>query len=67
MKVGKMVNKLKIFAFQIQSGCSGNGNKFESLAECREKCGNFVPKEAGGHEGHGMVLPVRECTFFESH
>ena len=45
----------------LYEGCSGNGNKFESLAECREKCGNFVPKEAGGHEGHGMVLPVPKC------
>uniref|UniRef100_A0A914I531 BPTI/Kunitz inhibitor domain-containing protein n=1 Tax=Globodera rostochiensis TaxID=31243 RepID=A0A914I531_GLORO len=46
-------------------GCAGNGNRFDSMAQCRQKCANFEPVQGnagGGEEGHHMVLPVPKCS-----
>uniref|UniRef100_A0AC35GAY0 BPTI/Kunitz inhibitor domain-containing protein n=1 Tax=Panagrolaimus sp. PS1159 TaxID=55785 RepID=A0AC35GAY0_9BILA len=41
-------------------GCNGNENRFESLAECRQKCAN-VTSGSSSSSGHSMVISVPKC------
>ena len=54
----KLKNKKKFF---YSKGCGGNGNKFNSLTDCRALCSDYEPTVESSHEGggHGMALPVR--------
>uniref|UniRef100_A0A915NM93 BPTI/Kunitz inhibitor domain-containing protein n=3 Tax=Meloidogyne TaxID=189290 RepID=A0A915NM93_9BILA len=47
----------------LYQGCGGNGNKFNSLTDCRALCSDYEPTVESSHEGggHGMALPVPKC------
>uniref|UniRef100_A0A914I299 BPTI/Kunitz inhibitor domain-containing protein n=1 Tax=Globodera rostochiensis TaxID=31243 RepID=A0A914I299_GLORO len=43
----------------VYLGCEGNENRFVTLSECKEKCGNYNPAEGTKCT---MALPVPKCN-----